>query len=271
MEDVLRGREGGYQYIENLHRAIIEQLAKQNLPPVTDPLMVRMIVKQGDYGNLRDGGCGAEQMDEFCFGMRTHTSSMPVEQIPNERFKDTPSALLCKLTKNFSNASRAEAYLRDIDGMSLLLSVTATLRMCLNDEDCQLVLIAIDHSLPVYLDDLRTLSTVMSTTKMRILGNISTFGNGTFTCLNIGHVVAPASTSTQSLRHDEDEARWMPPTYSAVAKIAPLYGDRSDSKTPLARHAGSEKTEIFNSKALSNAAPIPRAPKPHGQSNFFRD
>ncbi|KAJ9115664.1 hypothetical protein QFC20_000991 [Naganishia adeliensis] len=179
VEDVLRGREGGYQYIENLHRAIIEQLAKQNLPPVTDPLMVRMIVKQGDYGNLRVGGCGAEQMDEFCLGMRTHTSSMPVEQIPNERFKDTPSALL------------------------------STLRMCLNDEDCQLVLIAIDHSLPVYLDDLRTLSTVMSTTKMRILGNISTFGNGTFTCLNIGHVVAPASTSTQSLRHDEDEARWI--------------------------------------------------------------
>jgi hypothetical protein len=141
--------------------------------------------------------------------------------------------------------------------------------MCLNDEDCQLVLIAIDYSLPVYLDDLRTLSTVMSTTKMMILGNISTFGNDTFTCLNIGRVVAPASIIAHSLRQDEDEGRWLPPTYSAVAKIAPPYGDRSDSKTPLARHAYSEKTDLASSKALSNAVPTPRAPQPHGESTSY--
>lgn len=59
--------------------------------------MVRMIVKPGEYGNLRNGDdLRVEQMDEFCLGMRTHTWSMPVEQIPNDRFNDTPSALVCK-------------------------------------------------------------------------------------------------------------------------------------------------------------------------------
>lgn len=93
---MLEGRRGGYAFIEDLHRSIINQLANQNLPPIVDPLMIRMILRQGEYGNLQYSNVNREQMEEFCLGMRTHTSSMPVEEIPNDRFDDTPSALLCE-------------------------------------------------------------------------------------------------------------------------------------------------------------------------------
>lgn len=145
------------------------------------------------------------------------------------------------------------------------LPFKATLRMCLNDDDCKLVLVGIDPSLPVYLDDLRSLSAVMSTAKMMILGNMSTFGSGVFTRLDVGNIIACASTGVPPARiDDEDEARWKPPTYSAVAKTVPPYGDRSDSKTPLARHADSEKRETPKKNATS-AVSIARQSNVHGE------
>jgi hypothetical protein len=152
-----------------------------------------------------------------------------------------------------------------IMSIDVRLPFKATLRMCLNDDDCQLVLIGIDPALPVYLDDLRSLSAVMSTAKMVILGNMSTSGRGIFTCLDVGCIIASASTGVPPARiDDEDEARWKPPTYSAVAKTAPSYGNRSDSKTPLARHADSEKRATPKKNATS-AVPIARPSNVHGE------
>ncbi|GHJ85732.1 hypothetical protein NliqN6_2134 [Naganishia liquefaciens] len=100
-ERVLQGRQGGYAFIEDLHRSITAQLAKQNLPSIVDPLMIRMIVRRGEYGNLKNSSITSEQMDDFCLGMRTHTSSLPIEEVPNEKHEDSTYALLCKFCQNF--------------------------------------------------------------------------------------------------------------------------------------------------------------------------
>ena len=99
-ERVVHGRKGGYAFIEDLHRAIAAQLAKRNLPPIVDPLMIRTIVKRGEYGNEKRSSISVQQMEEFCLGVRTHTSTMPMEEVPSEKYEDTPSALLCMSLQN---------------------------------------------------------------------------------------------------------------------------------------------------------------------------
>lgn len=147
---------------------------------------------------------------------------------------------------------------KTLDDVCCCLSGKAALRMCLNDEDCQLVLIAIDLNLPVYLNDVRCLPTILSTTKMIILGSVANPQYSPFTCLDVGNMIRPASQPSRSPRHGDDEARWIPQTYSAVTKIPSSDENRSDSKTPLAMNPGSDKTETWKPNAPPNALTIPR-------------
>lgn len=101
--------------------------------------------------------------------------------------------------------------------------------MCLNDEDCQLVLIAIDPSVPAYLDGLRGLADVDGISKMLLLG-VYPAAENLRNCLSIGGIIEPASQPAilRQRRCDTDEARYLPPSYSAVAEATPLMPTTSD-------------------------------------------
>lgn len=131
--------------------------------------------------------------------------------------------------------------------------------MCLNDEDCQLVMIAIDPSVPAYLDGLRGLANVDGTSKMLLLGAYATAEN-LRNCLNVEEIMEPASQPAilQQRRCDTDEARYLPPSYSAVAKATPLMPTTSDqprnSMGPAPREDQSPATTLPSVSSNSAAA-----------------
>jgi hypothetical protein len=57
--------------------------------------MIRMVVHEREYGNLKDGSADLKQMEEFCLGIQSHMTSMPFEIVPNVRFNNSSSAVLC--------------------------------------------------------------------------------------------------------------------------------------------------------------------------------
>jgi hypothetical protein len=121
--------------------------------------------------------------------------------------------------------------------------------MCLNDEDCQLVLIAFDPSLPAYLEGLREIANVQRISKMMLLGSPNV-AYGFCNWLDMGQLLEPASQPAmssvdhiQESRYDTDEARFLPPSYSAVAKAIPPAIMRDDSKTPMARDVRNSKCD----------------------------
>lgn len=96
-EFVVQGQRGGHSFIDSLHYSISSQLAVHDLSPIADTFMIRMVVHEREYGNLKDGSADLKQMEEFCLGIQSHMTSMPFEIVPNVRFNNSSSAVLCEL------------------------------------------------------------------------------------------------------------------------------------------------------------------------------
>ncbi|KAJ9125247.1 hypothetical protein QFC22_000202 [Naganishia vaughanmartiniae] len=241
-ELVEQGQTGGYSFIDNLHHTISSQLATHDLSPIADTFMIRMIVQEEEYGNLKNGNADPKQMEEFCLGIQSHMSSMPFEIVPNVRFSDSPSAVL------------------------------SALRMCLGDEDCQRVFLAVDVSLPVYRDSLLNLSANSNTSKLLLLNGDSDAQNMDITCLDVRNVVSAISDSSGSIvlpsaaGSREDEARWIPPSYSDVAKAAPRFDYPGDNSASPSGHVDrSETIETWQPSSLSQAITVPHFPIVHAE------
>lgn len=68
----------------------------------------------------------------------------------------------------------------------------------------------------------------------------------------------------------EDEARWIPPSYSDVAKAAPPFDyPRDNSATPSGHESRSETTETWHPSSLPQAITVPHIPIVHGKSVYI--
>ncbi|KAJ9127853.1 hypothetical protein QFC24_000137 [Naganishia onofrii] len=245
-EFVVQGQRGGHSFIDSLHYSISSQLAVHDLSPIADTFMIRMVVHEREHGNLKDGSADLKQMEEFCLGIQSHMTSMPFEIVPNVRFNNSSSAVL------------------------------SALRMCLGDDDCQRVFIAVDSSLPVYRDALLNFSAHSDTSKLLLLNGDSNTLNTSITCLDVQNVLSPISDSSRSnvtpsdRAAMEDEARWIPPSYSDVAKAAPPFDyPRDNSATPSGHESRSETTETWHPSSLPQAITVPHIPIVHGKSVYI--
>ncbi|KAJ9108803.1 hypothetical protein QFC21_000123 [Naganishia friedmannii] len=244
-ELVAQGQRGGHSFIDSLYQAISSQLETHNLSPIADTFMIRMIVHQEEYGNLQDGSTDSKQMREFCLGIQSHMSCMPFEIVPNVRFNDSASAVL------------------------------SAWRMCLRDGDCQRVFMAVDTSLSVYRDALLNPSANSNTSKLLLLNGDSNIQSVGITCLDVRNVVSAISDSSTSIVSPstkggaQDEARWIPPSYSDVAKAALRFDyPRDDSATPLGHDRRGEATETGHPTPCPQPITVPHLPIVHVISEF---